>query len=94
MNKDISSQIKALEGMVVDYSLDLVGALAILVVGWIVAGWIKAAVRKGLSRLPQSDATVTTALSALARYLVLVVVLVAVLIDLLYAWLDPRIRYS
>ena len=79
MKEDISSQIEALEGVVVGYALDLVGAVAILVVGWIVAGWIKVAVGKALSRLPQSDATVTRALSAVARYLVLVVVVVAVL---------------
>jgi small conductance mechanosensitive channel len=79
MEQEISSQIKTIEVMVVDYSLDLVGAIAILVIGWIVAGWIKLAVRKALSRLPRSDATVTRALSAVARYLVLAMVLVAVL---------------
>jgi small conductance mechanosensitive channel len=65
--------------MAVNYGLDLIGAVAILVIGWIVAGWVKAAVKKGLSRLPQSEATVTRALSNLARYLVLVMVVVAVL---------------
>jgi len=79
MKEDISRQIEALEVLVVDYALDLLGAVAILVVGWIVAGWVKVAVRKALSRLPQSDATVTQALSTLARYLVLVIVVVAVL---------------
>ena len=79
MDQEISSQIKTIEVMVVDYSLDLVGAIAILVIGWIVAGWIKLAVSKALSRLPRSDATVTRALSAVARYLVLAMVIVAVL---------------
>lgn len=79
MNPDFSSQLKDLEAMVVGYAIDLVGALAIVVVGWIVAGWVRAAVHKALTRLPQADATVTHALSSFARYLVLVVVLVAVL---------------
>ena len=79
MTQDIASQIETWEALVVGYALDLLGALAILVVGWIVAGWIKLAVRKALSRLPQSDATVTRALSGLARYLVLIVVVIAVL---------------
>ena len=79
MEQEISSQIKTIEVMVVDYSLDLVGAITILVIGWIVAGWIKLAVSKALSRLPRSDATVTRALSAVARYLVLAMVIVAVL---------------
>jgi small conductance mechanosensitive channel len=79
MDKDIASQIKTLEAMAVDYSLDMVGAIAILVIGWIVAGWVRLAVRKALARLPRSDATVTSAVSSLARYLVLAVVLIAVL---------------
>ena len=76
---DLTSQMKTLQAMAVDYSLDLVGAAAILVIGWIVAGWVRLAVRKGLTRLPHADATVTRALANLARYLVLAVVLVAVL---------------
>ncbi len=52
MEQEISRQIKTLEVMVVNYGLDLVGAIAILVIGWIVAGWIRVAVSKGLSRLP------------------------------------------
>jgi small conductance mechanosensitive channel len=79
MDKDIESQIKTLEAMAVDYSLDMIGAVAILVIGWIVAGWVRLAVRKALERLPRSDATVTSAVSSLARYLVLAVVLIAVL---------------
>jgi len=79
MDKDFASQIKTLEVMAVDYSLDLLGAIAILVIGWIVAGWVRLAVRKALARLPRSDTTVTRAVSSLVRYLVLAVVLIAVL---------------
>ena len=46
---------------------------------WIVAGWVRLAVRKALARLPRADATVTSAVSSLARYLVLAMVVVAVL---------------
>jgi len=38
MKHEISNQIEALEALVVTYSIDLTGAIAILVVGWIVAG--------------------------------------------------------
>ena len=79
MELEFSEQIKTIETVAVDYGLDLVGAIAILVVGWIVAGWVRLAVRKALSRLPKADATVIRALSNLARYLVLAMVLVAVL---------------
>lgn len=79
MEQYLSSHLETLEPLAVKYGLDLIGAIAILVVGWIAAGWAKSAVRKGLSRLPQSDPTVTGALAILARYLVLVLVVVAVL---------------
>ncbi len=79
MDKDFASQIKTLETMAVDYGMDIVGAVAILVIGWIVAGWVRLAVRKALARLPRADATVTSAVSSLARYLVLAMVVVAVL---------------
>ena len=79
MEQDISSGVQDLQAMALDYSLDLIGAIVILIVGWIVAGWIRVAVRKTLSRLPNADATVTRAVSNLARYLVLVLVLIAVL---------------
>jgi len=79
MEPNLSSHLDTLEALALTYGLDLVGAIAILGVGWIAAGWIKTAVRKGLDRLPQSDPTVTGALATLARYLVLVLVVVAVL---------------
>lgn len=79
MNQDISTYAETLEVLAVTYGLDLIGAIALLVGGWIAAGWVKAAVRKGLSRVPQFDPMVTGVLAALARYLVLVLVVVAVL---------------
>lgn len=79
MEQNLSSHLETFEALAVRYGLDLVGAIAILVIGWIVAGWVKTAVRKGLGRLPQSEPTVTGALATLARYLVLVLVVVAVL---------------
>jgi small conductance mechanosensitive channel len=81
MEQDISGGMQDLQAIALDYSLDLVGAIVILVVGWIVAGWIKVAVAKTLSRFPNADATVTKALSGLARYLILVLVLIAVLAE-------------
>ena len=81
MEQDISSGVQDLQAMALDYSLDLIGAIVILIVGWIVAGWIRVAVGKALSRLPNADATVTKALSNLARYMALVLVLIAVLAE-------------
>ncbi len=79
MEDQISTIVNELQVMAVTYGLDLIGAIVILVVGWIVAGWVKRLVNKALGRLPRTDPTVTRALSSLARYLVLVLVIVAVL---------------
>lgn len=79
MDQNLLSHLDTLEALSVKYGLDLVGAIAILVIGWIVANWVKTAVRKSLARLPHSDPTVTRAVGTLARYLVLVLVVVAVL---------------
>ncbi len=79
MDSEISKMVENLQIMAIDYGLDLIGAILILVVGWIVAGWIQKAAFKGLSRLPRADATVTRALSGVTRYLVLIMVVIAVL---------------
>ena len=61
------------------YGLDLVGAIALLVVGWFAAGWVRRKLRKALLLLPQFDRMVAALLSNLARYVILILVLVAVL---------------
>ena len=79
MDQEISKMAENLQVMAIDYGLDLIGAIFILVIGWIVAGWIQKAVFKTLSRLPRADATVSKALSGVTRYLVLILVVIAVL---------------
>jgi small conductance mechanosensitive channel len=79
MEIEITKAMEKLQVLALSYGLDLVGAIVILVVGWIAAAWIQKAVYRGLSRLPKAEPTVTKALSNLSRYLVLVMVVVAVL---------------
>ena len=79
MDSEITKVMENLQVMALDYGLDLVGAIVILVAGWIVAGWVRTAAYKGLSRLPKAEPTVTKAVSNLVRYLVLVLVVIAVL---------------
>lgn len=61
------------------YGLDILGAVAILLVGWWFAGRVGAAVVKMLDRVPQLDDTLKPFLSSLARYGVIIITLVAVL---------------
>jgi small conductance mechanosensitive channel len=60
----------------------LVAALIILVVGYLVAGWIERATRSLLARVQHIDPTLKPILAALARYAVLVVLIIAALSQL------------
>ena len=53
--------------------------MILLVAGWIAAGWVRRGLRRALMRLPGADATVSAVLSNLARYTILVLVLIAIL---------------
>ena len=61
------------------YGLRIVGAIVVLIVGWMIAGWASRATFKYLSRVKQVDATLRGFLSSLVRYLILIFTVVAVL---------------
>ncbi len=79
MELDTGKLLETYGELALDYALNLLGALILLVVGWIVAGWVRRVLRRTLMGLPAADATVSAVLSNLARYTVLVLVLIAVL---------------
>jgi len=64
--------------IVTTWGIRVVGALAVLIIGWIVAKWIRASMRKALSKT-HMDATLVPFLSSLVYYLVLTFVVIAVL---------------
>jgi len=63
----------------IDYGLDLLGAVAILIAGVIVAGWARRRVLQALNRAPKVDETLKPVIAGIVRYGVLVFVLIAVL---------------
>jgi len=63
----------------VEYGLNAVGALAILILGWIAANWISASVRKKMARSEKVDSTLRPVIANMVRYLILILVLIAVL---------------
>ena len=65
--------------LVVDYGLDMLGALVILIVGWMVAGWARRSVLRVLNRVPRVDDTLKPVIGSIVRYGILVFVLIAVL---------------
>ena len=63
----------------VDYGLEVLGAVAILVAGIFVAGWAKRSVLRMLGRARQVDETLKPVIASVVRYAILVFVLIAVL---------------
>ena len=79
MDMDMQKLIEVYGEIAIQYGLDLVGAILLLIGGWIVAAWVKRMVEKQLSRVRGAEPTVIRFIANIARYLVLIVVLIAVL---------------
>ena len=54
-------------------------ALAVIIIGWMVASWAGSTVRKRLNSIDQMDATLSNFLASMAKWAVLLIVLVMVL---------------
>lgn len=61
------------------YGLDVIGAVVILIVGWIIAGWVGAAVRRASEESGMMDDTLRPLAAAIARYVIIIFTLIAVL---------------
>lgn len=66
-------------GFAGQFGLDLVGALVLLIAGWIVGGWARRGVRRVLDRVPHLDETLKPVIASVARYGILILVVIAVL---------------
>jgi small conductance mechanosensitive channel len=65
--------------LITTYAFDVIGALIILIVGWMVAAWAGRTTRSALEKRQRVDVTLVPFLSNIVRYLILIVVVVAVL---------------
>ncbi|EIM74987.1 mechanosensitive ion channel protein MscS [Nitratireductor aquibiodomus RA22] len=63
----------------VSYAFSILGAIILIIAGFIVAGMVEKWVRRTLDRFPSFDVTLTSFLSKIARYAVLILVGVTVL---------------
>ena len=73
------NMIESIIAIGVDYGVDIVGAIVMLVVGWTIAGWVRRGVRHALERVPRMDETLKPFLAKLVWYLIMIFVMVAVL---------------
>lgn len=77
--EQIQEILKTVEPLLVEYGMSLLAAILILIIGWIVAGWVYKLVFKGLGRIKYFDATLKPFVASLARYIILILVITAVL---------------
>lgn len=68
-----------LSALAVQYSFSVIGALLLLVIGWMAAGFISRWAFNGLSRISGIDATLSQFFSNIIRYAILILVIVMVL---------------
>ncbi len=71
--------ISSLRTLAVVSAVDLVSAILILALGWMLARWAGTWTRKALDRLPRFDRTLKPLLANLVRYAVLAIAILAVL---------------
>ena len=79
MEEDMQAVVDQVIEIVTIYGLDVIGALAILIIGWMIAGWVRSAVNSGLGKIPNMDGTLRPFLANLVRWIVLAFVIIAVL---------------
>lgn len=66
-------------GLITSYGLSVVGAIIILVVGFVIAGWVRERVKSALGRAKKVDETLRGFFSSLAYYAVVIFTVIAVL---------------
>ena len=79
MEQSIGELWTMVAALVTTYGLSVIGAVVILVVGFVVAGWVRRSVNKGLSKFKKVDETLRSFFSSLAYYAVIVFTIIAVL---------------
>ena len=79
MDKQTQEIIEGFVAITIEYGVDIVGAIVLLIIGWTIAGWARRGVRHALERVPRMDETLKPFLAKLVWYVIMAFVLVAVL---------------
>ncbi len=79
VDKASREMIESVITIIVEYGVDIVGAIVLLIIGWTIAGWVRRGVRHALDRVPRMDETLKPFLAKLVWYVIMIFVLVAVL---------------
>lgn len=79
MDESISIYFEEALATVTTYGLDVIGAIVILIAGFIVSGWVRTGIENSLKRFPRLDDTLRGFAGVLGKYLVLAFAFIATL---------------
>ncbi len=79
MDQQIQDILRMVYGVLATYSINVVGALVIIVVGFMAAGWVRRALDRALSRSGKMDTTLVRFFGSLVRYAIIAFVIIAAL---------------
>ncbi|MGB0631174.1 MAG: mechanosensitive ion channel family protein [Alphaproteobacteria bacterium] len=79
MEKDANEIIDQVILIATTYGIDVIGALVILIVGWMAAGWARRVTEQALGKSKRIDATLQKFFGSLVRYAVIIFTVLAVL---------------
>jgi small conductance mechanosensitive channel len=77
--EDMESYFSDLLPMIIDYGLNILGAVLILILGWGAAKWFSSRVRKSMERSHRIDDTLTPIMAKITKIAILVITILAVL---------------
>ena len=78
-NEDIQNLLEQVYAVLVNYGLNVLGALAIIIIGFMAAGWARRSLERALSRSGRVDATLVRFFGSLLRYAIIAFVIIAAL---------------
>lgn len=65
-------------GLLSSWGISVIGAIAVLIIGRVVAGWVRSSITRGLAKA-NTDASLISFFASMAYYVILTVILIAVL---------------
>jgi small conductance mechanosensitive channel len=79
LEKHLTSAVDTAMTMITAYGLKVIGAMVILIAGWMIAGSLQNAILRAGKRSTRVDVTIFTFLASIVRYVTIIFTLVAVL---------------
>ena len=76
---EIDAVVAALSTLAVTYGMAVLGAIAILIGGWLIAGWLEKGGDRSLGRVSHMDPTLRPFIASLVRYGILILTVIIVL---------------